>query len=54
MTAEEQQQFNQQYPDLESTFTKELNSGDWEVEFAEGGLVRAPEFFDNLDMFLRG
>lgn len=52
MTHEQQQDFNRRFPDLKSRMSQELESGDWEPEFAEGGLVRGPEFFDNLDMFL--
>ena len=58
MTSAEQQEFNKLYPDLESPMSKDLKAGDWEpdehIEFAQGGLVRAPDYFDNLDVFLRG
>lgn len=58
MTPAEQQEFNKLYPDLESQMSKDLKAGDWEpdehIEFAQGGLVRAPDYFDNLDVFLRG
>ena len=58
MTSAEQQEFNKLYPDLESQMSKDLKAGDWEpdehIEFAQGGLVRAPDYFDNLDVFLRG
>lgn len=58
MTPAEQQEFNKLYPDLESQMSKDLKAGDWEpdeqIEFANGGLVRAPDYFDNLDVFLRG
>lgn len=54
MTFEEQQEFNKLYPNLESDLSRQLNEGDWEVEFAEGGLVRGPDFFENLEAFLRG
>lgn len=58
MTPAEQQEFNKLYPDLESQMSKDLKAGDWEpdeqIEFANGGLVRAPDYFDNLDVLLRG
>lgn len=58
MTPAEQQEFNKLYPNLESQMSKDLKAGDWEpdeqIEFANGGLVRAPDYFDNLDVFLRG
>jgi hypothetical protein len=58
MTEAEQHEFNKLYPDLESTLSKQLDEGDWipddEIEFANGGLVRAPEFYNDLEVFLRG
>lgn len=53
MTPAEQQEFNRLYPDLKSKLSDEVdNMGDWEVEFANGGLVQAPDYFNDLDAFL--
>lgn len=61
MTREEQQAFNQQFGDIKSKLQEELDDPnfndrwepDEEFNYAEGGLVRGPDFFDNLDAFLR-
>lgn len=61
LTPEEQAALHASNPSLQSKMGKALddpnfNDGwepDEEIEFAEGGLVRQPEHFDNLDMFLR-
>lgn len=60
MTREEQQAFNQQFGDIKSKLQEELddpnfNAGwepDEEVNFAEGGLVRPQNYFDDLNAFL--
>jgi hypothetical protein len=58
MTHEEQQAFNKQYPNLKSRMSEELDRlglEGWEVEehnFAEGGLVRPNNYFDDLNAFL--
>lgn len=60
MTNEEQQVFNRQYPSLKTKVTEELDNGwgdgwepDEEFNFAEGGRIPEPNYFDDLNAFLR-
>lgn len=60
MTKEEQQVFNRQYPSLKTKVTEELDNGwgdgwepDEEFNFAEGGRIPEPNYFDDLNAFLR-
>ena len=40
-------------PDLRDWFDEAFDAGFWEPDFAEGGLVAQPDYFDDLDAFLR-
>jgi len=40
-------------PDLRDWFDEAFDAGFWEPDFAEGGLVAQPGYFDDLDAFLR-
>ena len=40
-------------PDLRGWFDEAFDAGFWEPDFAEGGLVAQPDYFDDLDAFLR-